>query len=92
MEGWKDCTHIFSNGTEFEMFIEHCFKCKRYKNDHCRILNKCYKAMFDPSEFPYSDLLEHDRYGGKGCKSFTKEPQKRHKRQCKGQISFFNDG
>ena len=32
---WKDCKHLFSNGMEFEIFLEdQCAKCKRYRNDH----------------------------------------------------------
>ena len=26
MSEWKDCEHIFSNGTEFEIFYDHCLK------------------------------------------------------------------
>ena len=85
------CKTIFSNGTEFEMFMERCFKCSRYRNDHCRILNACYKAMWDANAFPYSDLLDwSDGYGGKSCKHYTEVPISRNRaiKQMKGQMSF----
>ena len=88
---WVECKHIFSNGTEFEIFQWQCEKCTRYRNGKCRILNKCYKAMFDKSEFPYSDLLERDDgFGGKMCKAFTTEKIKRlrHRKVTEGQISI----
>ena len=86
------CRHIFSNGTEFELFMERCFRCSRYRNDHCRILNACYKAMWNLDEFPYDDLMEWDNgYGGKSCRHYTEEPMSRKNRtarQTKGQMSF----
>lgn len=91
-EEWVDCTCIFSNGTEFELFVEtQCGNCTRYRNDHCRVLNRCYKAIFDASEFPYDDLLDHVKYGGKRCKHKTTEKPavKRHKKQITGQMSLF---
>lgn len=92
---WKDCTKIFSNGTEFEFFLgDQCGECKRYRNDHCRILNRCYKAMFDPSVFPYEDLLDHEKYANKRCKHRTTEPvvRKRMRKQFPGQITMFESG
>ena len=89
MSEWHDCTHIFSNGTEFELFMERCWKCSHYRNDHCRILNRCYDGAYDASKFPYSELLEHDKYGGKLCKRFTEEPLPRAKHQTdENQLSF----
>lgn len=88
----KDCTTIFSNGTEFELFENRCFSCTRYRNAKCRILQRCYEAMWDRSRFPYDDLQEWDnRYGGKVCKSFTDEPatRKRHRKQIYGQETLF---
>lgn len=88
------CKTIFSNGTEFEMFMERCFKCSRYRNDHCKILNACYKAMWDKDAFPYDDLLDwSDGYGGKSCKHFTEEPQVRSRttKQTKGQLSLWGN-
>ena len=89
-----ECTTRFSNGMEFEIFQENCLNCTRYRNDHCRILNRLYEAMFIPEVFPYSDLMDYKKYGGKHCKSFTKEPlasPHRHKKQINGQISLFGD-
>ena len=89
MDGWHDCTHIFSNGTEFEFFVEdQCEKCKRYRNSRCSILNKCYIAMFDESKFPYDDLLDHEKYANKRCKHKTTETIKKHKKPISGQMSI----
>lgn len=75
---WINCRHIFSNGTEFEIFQWQCEKCSRYRNGKCRIFTRCIKAMFDETVFPYNDLLDSaEGYGGKKCKSFTTEKQKR---------------
>ena len=49
------CKHPFSNGTEFEMFLENCYGCSRYRNGKCRIVYACEKAMFDIKYFPYDD-------------------------------------
>ena len=89
---WIDCKHIFSNGTEFEIFEENCQRCARYRNEKCRILQACYRAMFDPSEFPYADLLDHVKYGGKRCKSFTTEkPQRAYqKKPMEGQMTLWD--
>ena len=54
------CKHIFSNGSEFEWFIEtQCMKCKRLRNGKCRIYNACLDAQYDSSKFPYDDLLDY---------------------------------
>ena len=93
MNEWKDCKNIFSNGTEFMLFEERCCKCSRYRNERCRILNAIYRAMWDSSQFPYSDLQDHIKYGGKRCKHYTEEslPRKsRTKTQIKGQLSLFD--
>ena len=88
------CRHIFSNGTEFELFMEsQCFKgCVHYRNDHCRILNRIYMAMWDENKFPFDDLLEFEGVGGKVCKKFTTEAIKRRKnsnlQEERGQITF----
>jgi len=53
---------------------------------------KIFQAMWDESKFPYKDLQDHVKYGGKRCRSFTTEKQKRHERHKKpvpGQISMF---
>ena len=85
------CTRIFSNGTEFEFFIEiQCAKCFRFRNGKCRIFNACMDARYDASKFPYSDLLEFEHYAGKRCKSFTDKPLERKRRnvQIVGQIEM----
>lgn len=91
MSDWKDCEHIFSNGTEYEIFCDQCLKCTRYRNERCRILKRIFQAMWDESKFPYKDLQEHVKYGGKRCRSFTTEKTKteRHKKPFPGQISMF---
>ena len=89
------CKHIFSNGTEFEIFLGHqCLNgCVKYRNDNCRILNRIYDAMFDESKFPFSDLLDFEGIGGKVCKSYSivKVEKKRnpHLQEERGQLSLF---
>lgn len=87
------CKTPFSNGMEFEMFLELCeSECKRYRNGKCKIINLCYKAMFDMKYFPYGELLDWDNgCGGKGCRSFTTETAyyRRRNKQCKGQYELF---
>lgn len=83
MDDFKDCSTIFSNGTEFELFYAKCEKCSRYRNEKCRVLQACFRAMFDKDEFPYADLQDHVKYGGKRCKHFTEEPLPRRKRTAK---------
>lgn len=71
------CKSMFSNGTEYEFFLERqCFKCKRFRNWHCKILNEIEEARFLGEErIPFDDLMEWDGgFGGKTCKSFTTEP------------------
>lgn len=91
MSDWKDCEYIFSNGTEFEIFYDHCLKCTRFRNEKCRILQRIFQAMWDKSKFPYKDLQDHVKYGGKRCRSFTTEKTERHKNKkpVPGQISMF---
>lgn len=89
---WQDCKSTFSNGMEFELFVDQCLECTRYRNDHCRVLNACYKAMWDKSAFPYADLQDAPKgYGGKRCRHKTTEPIGRNKhsrKQIDGQLSF----
>ena len=86
------CKHIFSNGTEFEWFIEtQCEKCKRLRNGKCRIYNACFDAQYDATKFPYDDLLDYDGgYAGKRCKHFTDKPIERKRRNhiVKGQLEL----
>lgn len=88
------CRHIFSNGTEFMLFQEtQCWNgCVKYRNDHCRILNRIYDAMVDESKFPFDDLLDFEGCGGKKCKAFSTEATKarknRHLQEERGQLSF----
>jgi len=79
MSEWVDCTTPFANGTEFMFFIEGCWKCSYYRNNNCKILNRCYEAQFDISKFPYEWLLEHIKYAGKQCKRKTEKPLEKHK-------------
>ena len=88
-EEWVDCTRTFSNGTEYELFLEGCERCTRYRAARCRIVQACEKARFDERFFPYKDLQDHARYGGKRCRHFTTEKPKRKKRiGLPGQISI----
>ena len=88
------CKSMFSNGTEYELFLEsQCFKCKRFRNWHCRIVYAIEKARFlGEKVFPFKDLMEWDGgYGGKTCKSFTAEPLERKPKTIKpidGQIKL----
>ena len=86
-----ECDSLFSNGTEYELFLEHqCDKCTRFRNGHCRIYNACEMARFDEKYFPYSDLMDYKHYGGKVCKQFTTEkPEKKwHRKEVDGQTSM----
>lgn len=88
------CRHIFSNGTEFELFAEsQCYNgCVYYRNEHCRILKRICEAMWDESVFPFDDLWEFEGIGGKACKRFTTEAIKKQKnhdlQKQRGQITF----
>ena len=86
------CKHMFSNGTEFEWFIEtHCEKCKRFRKGLCRVFIACCDARYDSNRFPYDDLLDYaSGLGGKACKHFTDKPieRKRNKLPIDGQYSF----
>lgn len=85
----RPCTHLFSSGTEFECFMNKCEKCTRYRNNKCKIINACYKAMFDKNKFPYDDLME-SKYTIV-CKHYTEEPVKRKRsiKQINGQMNLF---
>lgn len=88
------CTCLFSNGTEFEFFIEtQCEKCKRFRNGKCKIYNACWEARWNEDKFPYSYLLEYEHYAGKKCKMFTDKPIERKHREHKieGQESLFKE-
>lgn len=86
------CKYAFSNGSEFEYFIEtQCEKCTRFRKGKCRIYNACWDAMGDINKFPYDDLLDYaGAYGGKQCKRFTDQPltRKRRNRPCAGQLKL----
>ena len=75
----KPCEHIFSNGTQFEIFMEtQCLNgCVYYRNDHCRILNRIYLAMILPEKFPYDDLLDAVKFGNKYCKRYSMDRKPR---------------
>ena len=88
------CRYMFSNGIEFELFLEsQCFKCTRFRNWHCRIVNACVMASaLGEDKFPYDDLMDWSGgYGGKTCKSFTTIPIPRkqpHSEPIRGQITM----
>lgn len=80
MADTKPCTTVFSNGTEYEWFLEtNCEReCKRLRNGQCAVLQRIEKARFDESVFPYDELLDFaGGYAGKVCKRYTSEPQTR---------------
>ena len=86
-----DCRHVFSNGSEYEWFLEHnCDRCTRYRKGRCRIYRRIEMARFDEKFFPYADLMEYERYAGKECRQFTEEKQERTRtpRQLDGQIGM----
>jgi hypothetical protein len=88
------CKHIFSNGTEFEFFIEtQCEKCKRFRNGKSKIYNACWEARYDEKKFPFKYLLEYECYAGKRCKMFTDKPIERKRREhiIEGQESLFKE-
>ena len=84
-----ECKTMFSNGTEYEWFLEHqCFQCTRFRKGSCRIYRRTEDARFDEKYFPYDDLMDYKGYGGKACKQFTTERPKViwHRKQMDGQI------
>lgn len=87
-----ECKHMFSNGTEYQWFLENfCDRCTRFRNGYCRTFRMCEKARFDEKYFPYSDLMEYKEcYAGKVCKRFTQDKQvkKWHRHECDGQIEM----
>lgn len=84
------CTHMFSNGSEYEYFIEkNCENgCTRFRKGYCRVFRMTEKARFDPKYFPYDALMEYEHYAGKYCKRYTTEKpiRTRHQKQIEGQI------
>ena len=88
-----DCETMFSNGTEYEWFLDHnCFQCKRFRNWQCAIVHRLEMARFDETVFPYEHLWDYEKYGGKKCKKFTTEPIRRYRRNVKGQIAMDLEG
>ena len=84
-----DCTTLFSNGTEYEWFIEHnCESCTRFRNWQCAIVHRLENARFDETVFPYEELWDYKGFGGKKCKRWSNEPVKRHRRNVKGQVTM----
>lgn len=86
----KDCTTMFSNGSEYMWFIEHnCDSCSRFRNWQCAIVHRLENARFDETMFPYEYLYDYaDGLAGKKCKEWTSEPIKRKRRNVNGQISM----
>jgi len=73
-----ECKYMFSNGSEYELFLEsQCFRCTRFKKGYCRTYRMLEKARWDEKYFPYSELMDFKKYGGKVCKRFTTEKQTR---------------
>lgn len=90
-----ECKHMFSNGSEYEWFIEHnCDRCTRFKKGYCRTFRMTEKARWDEKYFPYSDLMEYEQYAGKVCKRFTTEKpiKKWHRKQIDGQMEMKLEG
>ena len=86
-----NCTTMFSNGTEYEWFLEHnCMSgCTRFRNWQCAIIHELENSRFDESLFPYDKLWDYSNHSaGKKCKEKTTEPIKRHRRNVKGQMSM----
>lgn len=81
------CTHAFSSGTEFDIFMERCISgCTRYRNGKCRILNACMDARFDRDRFPYDDLRSGTAIT---CRHYTEEKRARNRKQIDGQMALF---
>lgn len=80
MSETKPCTTMFSNGTEYEWFIENnCERdCKRFRKGRCAIRRRLEMARFEEKFFPYDSLLDFaGGYAGKVCKRYTTERQTR---------------
>ena len=85
------CNTMFSNGTEYEWFLEHnCDRCTRFRKGYCRTYRRTEMARFDEKYFPYDDLMDYKGYAGKVCKRFTEEKQtrKNNAKQIDGQIQM----
>ena len=84
-----DCTTLFSNGMEYEWFIENnCESCTRFRNWQCAIVHRLENARFDETVFPYEHLWDYKGYAGKKCKEWSNEPIKRHRKNVRGQIAM----
>lgn len=83
-----ECKTMFSNGTEYEWFLEHqCFRCARFRKGYCRTYRMTEQARWDEKYFPYDDLMDFKGYGGKTCKRFTTDiVRNRKQKQVEGQI------
>lgn len=93
MSETQPCTTMFSNGTEYEWFIEtNCERdCKRFRKGKCAILRRLEMARFDKKYFPYDSLLDFTGgYAGKVCKLYTTEPlaYTRISKQLPGQLAM----
>ena len=92
MRELKPCNHIFSNGSEYEFFLDsQCYRCTLYRKGHCRTFRMIEKARWEEKYFPYDDLMDYVKYAGKVCKRFTTEKQTRKKavkKQIDGQLSI----
>ena len=80
MADMKPCTTMFSNGSEYEFFIQtNCERnCTRLRKGRCAILRRIEMARFEDKYFPYNELLDYaDGYAGKVCKKYTTEKKSR---------------
>lgn len=91
-DGLVPCTRMFSNGSEYEWFIENnCMNgCTRFRKGYCRIFRMTEKARFDPKYFPYDALLQYERYAGMECKHYTTAipSRKRKPKLIEGQLTM----
>lgn len=86
---------MFSNGTEYGLFLEcNCFRCKKYnfEKPRCAIDRKISECQFmdykeAKAHFPESSIIKG------ACQKFVdkkeRKPVKQH-RQLKGQLSVFD--
>lgn len=86
------CKYPFSNGTEYEIFLEsQCDHCTLFRKGRCKTYRKLEEARFDITVFPYDQLMDYARYGGKVCIRYTTEKRIHKKgkpKQIAGQIEM----
>lgn len=86
------CEYPFSNGTEYEIFLEsQCDHCTLFRKGRCKTYRLIEEARWDIKVFPFDQLMDYARYGGKVCIRFTTEKRfhkKRAPRQIAGQMKM----